>query len=108
MINAGFGSAGERCMAISAAVAVGPIADDLVAKISERATTLKKTGDGTKDSDMGPLVTKAHRDKVASYIDAGESEAPRSSSTAGRCLPMAAGTASGSVRPCWTTSPPRR
>ncbi|GAA2778254.1 CoA-acylating methylmalonate-semialdehyde dehydrogenase [Mycolicibacterium pallens] len=73
MINAGFGSAGERCMAISAAVAVGPIADDLVAKISERATTLK-TGDGTKDSDMGPLVTKAHRDKVASYIDAGESE----------------------------------
>ncbi|MGV9796946.1 CoA-acylating methylmalonate-semialdehyde dehydrogenase [Mycobacterium sp. NPDC003449] len=71
MVNAGFGSAGERCMAISAAVAVGPIADDLVAKISERATTLK-TGDGTKDSDMGPLVTKAHRDKVAGYIDAGE------------------------------------
>lgn len=60
-------------MAISAAVAVGPIADDLVAKIAERAATLK-TGDGTKDSDMGPLVTKAHRDKVASYIDAGESE----------------------------------
>ncbi|APE18828.1 methylmalonate-semialdehyde dehydrogenase (acylating) [Mycobacterium sp. WY10] len=73
MINAGFGSAGERCMAISAAVAVGPIADDLVAKIAERAATLK-TGDGTRDSDMGPLVTKAHRDKVASYIDAGESE----------------------------------
>ena len=73
MINAGFGSAGERCMAISAAVAVGPIADDLVAKIAERAATLK-TGDGTKDSDMGPLVTKAHRDKVASYIDAGESD----------------------------------
>jgi malonate-semialdehyde dehydrogenase (acetylating)/methylmalonate-semialdehyde dehydrogenase len=73
MINAGFGSAGERCMAISAAVAVGPIADDLVAKIAERAATLK-TGDGTKDSDMGPLVTKAHRDKVASYIDAGEAD----------------------------------
>ncbi|MGB3481926.1 MAG: CoA-acylating methylmalonate-semialdehyde dehydrogenase [Mycobacterium sp.] len=71
MINAGFGSAGERCMAISAAVAVGPIADELVAKIAERAHTLK-TGDGTKDSDMGPLVTKAHRDKVASYVDAGE------------------------------------
>ena len=73
MVNAGFGSAGERCMAISAAVAVGPIADDLVAKIAERAATLK-TGDGTKDSDMGPLVTKAHRDKVAAYIDAGESD----------------------------------
>ena len=73
MVNAGFGSAGERCMAISAAVAVGPIADDLVAKIVERTTPLK-IGDGTKDSDMGPLVTKAHRDKVASYIDAGEAD----------------------------------
>ena len=72
MVNAGFGSAGERCMAISACVAVGPIADDLVAKIAERTTPLK-IGDGTKNTDMGPLVTKAHRDKVASYIDAGES-----------------------------------
>jgi malonate-semialdehyde dehydrogenase (acetylating)/methylmalonate-semialdehyde dehydrogenase len=73
MVNAGFGSAGERCMAISACVAVGPIADDLVAKIAERARTIK-TGDGTGDADMGPLVTRAHRDKVASYIDAGESD----------------------------------
>ncbi|BBZ76020.1 methylmalonate-semialdehyde dehydrogenase (acylating) [Mycolicibacterium anyangense] len=73
MVNAGFGSAGERCMAISAAVAVGPIADELVAKIVERTKTLK-TGDGTRDSDMGPLVTKAHRDRVASYIDAGEAD----------------------------------
>jgi malonate-semialdehyde dehydrogenase (acetylating)/methylmalonate-semialdehyde dehydrogenase len=73
MVNAGFGSAGERCMAISACVAVGPIADDLVAKIAERAAAIK-TGDGTKDSDMGPLVSKAHRDKVASYIDAGEAD----------------------------------
>ena len=73
MVNAGFGSAGERCMAISACVAVGPIADDLVAKIAERARPLK-IGDGTKDSDMGPLVTKAHRDKVSSYIDAGEAD----------------------------------
>jgi len=73
MVNAGFGSAGERCMAISAAVAVGPIADDLIAKIAERAEKIR-TGDGTRDSDMGPLVTKAHRDKVASYIDAGEAD----------------------------------
>ncbi|WAC56390.1 CoA-acylating methylmalonate-semialdehyde dehydrogenase [Gordonia sp. SL306] len=73
MVNAGFGSAGERCMAISACVAVGPIADDLVAKITERATTIT-TGDGTKNSDMGPLVTKAHRDKVKSYVDAGEKD----------------------------------
>ncbi|MEV6768229.1 CoA-acylating methylmalonate-semialdehyde dehydrogenase [Nocardia sp. NPDC051030] len=72
-VNAGFGSAGERCMAISALVAVGPIADDLVARISERAKTIR-TGDGTRGTDMGPLVTKAHRDKVASYIDAGEAD----------------------------------
>ena len=73
MVNAGFGSAGERCMAISACVTVGPIADDLVAKLAERARTIK-IGDGTRDSDVGPLVTKAHRDKVASYIDAGETD----------------------------------
>ncbi len=70
-VNAGFGSAGERCMAISAVVAVGDIADELVAKIAERAKTIK-TGDGTCGTDMGPLVTKVHRDKVAAYINAGE------------------------------------
>ncbi|OZF28945.1 CoA-acylating methylmalonate-semialdehyde dehydrogenase [Rhodococcus sp. 14-2483-1-2] len=73
MVNAGFGSAGERCMAISALVAVGNIADELVAKIAERTTPLV-TGDGTRGADMGPLVTKAHRDKVASYVDAGEAD----------------------------------
>ncbi|WAM14001.1 CoA-acylating methylmalonate-semialdehyde dehydrogenase [Rhodococcus sp. JS3073] len=73
MVNAGFGSAGERCMAISALVAVGDIADELVAKIKQRTDTLE-IGDGTQDSDMGPLVTKVHRDKVASYIDAGEQD----------------------------------
>ncbi|MGV9858271.1 CoA-acylating methylmalonate-semialdehyde dehydrogenase [Gordonia sp. NPDC003425] len=73
MVNAGFGSAGERCMAISVAVAVGDIADELVAKIAERASTIR-TGDGTRDADMGPLVTAAHRDKVASYVDAGEKD----------------------------------
>jgi malonate-semialdehyde dehydrogenase (acetylating)/methylmalonate-semialdehyde dehydrogenase len=72
-VNAGFGSAGERCMAISALVAVEPIADALVKKIAERMSTIK-VGDGTKGCDMGPLVTKVHRDKVASYIDAGEAE----------------------------------
>ncbi|MGO8874608.1 MAG: CoA-acylating methylmalonate-semialdehyde dehydrogenase [Acidimicrobiales bacterium] len=69
-VNAGFGSAGERCMAISALVAVEPVADELIAKIGERMATLK-TGDGRREVDMGPLVTKAHRDKVASYLDAG-------------------------------------
>ncbi|MFZ3454693.1 CoA-acylating methylmalonate-semialdehyde dehydrogenase [Arthrobacter sp. 7Tela_A1] len=70
-VNAGFGSAGERCMAISALVAVEPIADELVAKIAERTRTLR-IGDGLRGTDMGPLVTSAHRDKVAGYIDAGE------------------------------------
>jgi malonate-semialdehyde dehydrogenase (acetylating)/methylmalonate-semialdehyde dehydrogenase len=67
-INAGFGSAGERCMAISVVVAVEPVADELISKIVDRMGKLK-TGDGTKNCDMGPLVTKQHRDKVASYID---------------------------------------
>ena len=70
-VNAGFGSAGERCMAISALVPVGDIADDLVARIVARTLPLV-TGDGTRTSDMGPLVTQAHRDRVAAYVDAGE------------------------------------
>jgi malonate-semialdehyde dehydrogenase (acetylating)/methylmalonate-semialdehyde dehydrogenase len=72
-INAGFGSAGERCMAISMLVAVEPVADQLITKITERMAKIK-TGDGTQGADMGPLVTKVHRDKVASYIDAGVKE----------------------------------
>ncbi|MCZ9880295.1 CoA-acylating methylmalonate-semialdehyde dehydrogenase [Arthrobacter sp. B2a2-09] len=70
-VNAGFGSAGERCMAISALLAVGDIGDEFVAKIAARASSLR-TGDGLRGCDMGPLVTAAHRDKVAGYIDAGE------------------------------------
>ena len=69
-VNAGFGSAGERCMAISALLAVDTIADDLVEKIKDRVGKLV-TGDGTRGCDMGPLVTAAHRDKVTSYLDAG-------------------------------------
>jgi len=67
-INAGFGSAGERCMAISVVVAVEPVADPLIEKIVERMNKLT-TGDGRRNCDMGPLVTREHRDKVASYID---------------------------------------
>jgi malonate-semialdehyde dehydrogenase (acetylating)/methylmalonate-semialdehyde dehydrogenase len=67
-INAGFGSAGERCMAISVVVAVEPVADALIAKVTERMSKLR-TGDGRRGCDMGPLVTREHRDKVASYID---------------------------------------
>src|ERR687884_1328139 len=70
-VNSGYGSAGERCMAISALVAVGGIGDDLIDRIAQRTRTLR-TGDGRKGADMGPLVTREHRDKVASYVDAGE------------------------------------
>jgi malonate-semialdehyde dehydrogenase (acetylating) / methylmalonate-semialdehyde dehydrogenase len=72
-VNAGYGSAGERCMAISAVVAVGDIADDLVDKIRERTVSLR-TGDGTRGCDMGPLVTAEARDRVSGYIDAGEAD----------------------------------
>ncbi|MEY2676585.1 MAG: hypothetical protein RL510_605 [Actinomycetota bacterium] len=67
-VNAGFGSAGERCMAISVLVAVEPVADKLIPKIVLRMEQLR-TGDGRRGCDMGPLVTLEHRDKVASYID---------------------------------------
>jgi malonate-semialdehyde dehydrogenase (acetylating) / methylmalonate-semialdehyde dehydrogenase len=67
-INAGFGSAGERCMAISVVVAVEPVGDALVARIAERMAGLR-IGDGRRGCDMGPLVTREHRDRVASYVD---------------------------------------
>ena len=67
-ITAGFGSAGERCMAISVVVAVEPVADALIEKIVTRMEKLK-IGDGRRNCDMGPLVTKEHRDKVAGYIE---------------------------------------
>ncbi|MGD0983809.1 MAG: CoA-acylating methylmalonate-semialdehyde dehydrogenase [Acidimicrobiales bacterium] len=72
-VNAGFGSAGERCMAISVLVAVEPVAEPLILKIRERMKSLR-IGDGRRGTDMGPLVTRAHRDKVASYLDAGVAE----------------------------------
>jgi malonate-semialdehyde dehydrogenase (acetylating)/methylmalonate-semialdehyde dehydrogenase len=86
-VNAGFGSAGERCMAISVAVVVdgslptdlaprgdladepvGTVGDALIAKVAERMAGLR-IGDGRRGCDMGPLVTREHRDRVASYID---------------------------------------
>jgi len=70
-VNAGYGSAGQRCMAISAVLAVGPIADTLVAKIKERTVGLR-TGDGRRDADLGPLVTAVARARVTGYVDAGE------------------------------------
>ena len=68
-VNAGFGSAGERCMAISVVVAVDPVGDRLVEAISERVNAFGSATAGA--ADMGPLVTAAHRDRVASYLEAG-------------------------------------
>jgi malonate-semialdehyde dehydrogenase (acetylating) / methylmalonate-semialdehyde dehydrogenase len=65
-VSAAYGSAGERCMAISVVVAVGDVADPLVNAISERLPKLKIGS--SADSEMGPLITKEHRDKVASYV----------------------------------------
>ncbi|KOT77680.1 CoA-acylating methylmalonate-semialdehyde dehydrogenase [Streptomyces rimosus] len=67
-INAAYGSAGERCMAISVVVAVGDTADPLIEKIKERAAALTIGPGDDPSSEMGPLITKAHRDKVASYV----------------------------------------
>jgi malonate-semialdehyde dehydrogenase (acetylating)/methylmalonate-semialdehyde dehydrogenase len=80
-VNAGFGSAGERCMAISVLVAVGPIGDELVARVADRARSIV-TGDGSSsatgtagsEAGMGPLVTRAHRDRVAGFVETGQRE----------------------------------
>jgi malonate-semialdehyde dehydrogenase (acetylating) / methylmalonate-semialdehyde dehydrogenase len=73
-VSAGFGSAGERCMAISVLVAVGAVGDELVAKIADRVAKLRVGPGSDERSDMGPLVTGPHRDKVASYLDSGVRE----------------------------------
>ncbi|MBS1215162.1 MAG: methylmalonate-semialdehyde dehydrogenase, partial [Proteobacteria bacterium] len=74
LIGAAYGSAGERCMAISAVVAVGAAADPLVGLLEKKAKAIR-IGPGIGDGvDMGPLVTKEHRDKVASYVDLGVKE----------------------------------
>jgi malonate-semialdehyde dehydrogenase (acetylating)/methylmalonate-semialdehyde dehydrogenase len=67
-INAAYGSAGERCMAVSVVVAVGDTGDELVAKIAERAGNLRIGPGNDPASEMGPLITREHRDKVASYV----------------------------------------
>ncbi len=74
LMGAAYGSAGERCMAISVAVAVGPIADRLVEAMAPKIRTLK-IGPGTDaENEMGPLVTGVHRSKVSGYIDKGVAE----------------------------------
>jgi malonate-semialdehyde dehydrogenase (acetylating)/methylmalonate-semialdehyde dehydrogenase len=73
-VSAGYGSAGERCMAVSVVVAVADVADPLVEAIRERAAKIT-VGDGSRpESEMGPLITGQHRDKVASYLDSGSEQ----------------------------------
>jgi malonate-semialdehyde dehydrogenase (acetylating)/methylmalonate-semialdehyde dehydrogenase len=76
-VNAGYGAAGERCMAISVVLAVEPVADELVSKIRERIARLSVgngAGGADGEPDMGPLITDEHRAKVAGYVDLAEAD----------------------------------
>ena len=72
VVSAAYGSAGERCMALSVAVAVGDVADPLVEAIAARLPKLTVGSGSDPDSDMGPLITREHRDRVAGYVGAGQ------------------------------------
>jgi malonate-semialdehyde dehydrogenase (acetylating)/methylmalonate-semialdehyde dehydrogenase len=74
LAGAAYGSAGERCMAISAVVAVGAAADPLIALLKKKAQAIKVGPGHVEGVDMGPLITAQHRDKVAGYVDQGERE----------------------------------
>ena len=88
-VSAAYGSAGERCMAISVVVAVGGVADGLVAAIEERIPRIQVGPGDDPASEMGPLVTREHRDRVASYLDAAAADGATCGSTGGprRCRP---------------------
>jgi len=73
-VSAGYGSAGERCMAISVVVTVGGAADQLLPKVQERIAELTIAPGDQAGAQMGPLVTRAHQEKVLGYVDAGEQE----------------------------------
>ena len=73
-VSAGYGSAGERCMAISVVVTVGDAADKLLPKVQERLAALTVAPGDQEGAQMGPLVTKAHQERVLGYVDAGEKE----------------------------------
>ncbi len=74
LIGAAYGSAGERCMAISVALLVGDVADDVVKKLTERARALKVADGMVNDVEMGPIVTDIARKRIEGYVDAGVSE----------------------------------
>jgi malonate-semialdehyde dehydrogenase (acetylating)/methylmalonate-semialdehyde dehydrogenase len=74
LMGAGYGSAGERCMAISVAVAVGGVGDALIERLAPRVRALKVAPGTDAEAEMGPLVTRQHLDKVRGYIERGLSE----------------------------------
>ncbi len=74
IIGAAYGSAGERCMAVSVAVAVGNIADNLVKKIADKADVLKVGPWTNNDSEMGPVISQEHKEKIEDYISLGKEE----------------------------------
>ena len=74
IMGAGYGSAGERCMAVSVAVAVGNVADELVEKIYNQTQKLKVAPWTDLESDMGPVITQEHKEKIENYISIGEKE----------------------------------
>ena len=76
-INAGYGAAGERCMAVSTVLAIDSIADELIAKIKERIATLRVgngAGDENGEPHLGPLISEAHRERVTGYVDIAEAD----------------------------------
>jgi malonate-semialdehyde dehydrogenase (acetylating)/methylmalonate-semialdehyde dehydrogenase len=73
-VSAGYGAAGERCMAISVVLAVGDVADPLITAIRERAARIKVGPGSEPANEMGPLISREHRDRVASYLDAALAE----------------------------------
>jgi malonate-semialdehyde dehydrogenase (acetylating) / methylmalonate-semialdehyde dehydrogenase len=73
-VSAGYGSAGERCMAVSVVVAVGDVGDRLVDAINDRLPKIKIGPGSDPESEMGPLVTREHRERVASYLDSGRDQ----------------------------------
>ncbi|ACZ84936.1 CoA-acylating methylmalonate-semialdehyde dehydrogenase [Streptosporangium roseum] len=99
-VSAGFGSAGERCMAISVVLAVDPVGDELVDKIVSRVSELTVGPGDDPASQMGPLVTEVHRDKVASYLDLGVAEGAKLV-VDGRQTPILGGAAAAETPGFW-------
>jgi malonate-semialdehyde dehydrogenase (acetylating)/methylmalonate-semialdehyde dehydrogenase len=73
-VSAGYGAAGERCMAISVVIAVGNVADPLIDAIRERVANIKVGPGSDTSNEMGPLISREHRDRIASYLDGAASE----------------------------------